>query len=293
MEMLQVEQVCSFNRTVTERVGALHDHFLGRNHPLGEARLLWEVGEKGAFVRDLRQRLGLDSAYVSRLLPSLEEQDLVVVSASTHDGRVRQVQLTEAGRRERTKLDRRADAFARSLLEPLNESQRVKLVTAMAEIERLLVATLVTITITNPTSPEATRCIEHYFAELGERFETGFDPALSISADAHELVPPAGLLLVARLRQEPVGCGAVKFHQNAPGEIKRMWVAPQVRGLGVGRHLLEALERFAKEAGVAALHLEINRTLLEAIKLYQRSGYQEVEAFNNEPYAHHRFEKHL
>jgi len=100
-------------------------------------------------------------------------------------------------------------------------------------------------------------------------------------------------LLVAHLREEPIGCGAVKFHENTPGEIKRMWVAPRARGLGLGRRLLEALERSAREAGVTVLHLETNRTLIEAIQLYRDCGYQEVEAFNDEPYAHHWFEKHL
>ena len=291
MEMPLVEQVRSFNRTITERVGVLHDRFLGRNHPLGEARLLWEIGEPGASVRSLRRRLGLDSAYVSRLLRSLEGQGLIVVGASENDGRVRHVQLTEAGLRERAELDHRADAFARSLLEPLGESQRVKLVAAMTQVERILNASLVKIAVAYPTSPDARWCFEQYFAELGERFEAGFDPTLSISAQAHELTLPAGLLLIAHLREEPIGCGALKLHENAPGEIKRMWVAPRARGLGLGRRLLEALERSAREVGVAVLHLETNRTLIEAIQLYRDCGYQEVEAFNNEPYAHYWFEK--
>src|SRR4029077_20696623 len=100
METALVERVRSFNRTVTERVGALNDHFLGRDHPLGEARLLWEIGSEGISVRLLRSRLGLDSGYVSRLLRSLEVQGLVVVGVSENDGRVRQVQLTEAGKAE-------------------------------------------------------------------------------------------------------------------------------------------------------------------------------------------------
>src|SRR5438445_6548580 len=101
MEMPLVEQVRSFNRTMTERVGVLNDHFLGRDRPLGEARLLWEIGAEGAAVRELRRRLGLDSAYVSRLLRSLEGQGLVTVASDGSDGRVRQVQLTAAGLRER------------------------------------------------------------------------------------------------------------------------------------------------------------------------------------------------
>lgn len=293
MDMQLVEQVRSFNRTMTERVGVLNDHFLGRNHPLGEARLLWEIGTDGASIRELRRRLSLDSAYVSRLLRSLEKKGLVVVKTSEDDGRVRLVQLTEAGLRERAELDSRADAFARSLLEPLSESQRVKLGAAMAQVERLLIASMVQITIADPTSQDAIWCIEQYFAELGERFEAGFDPSLSISASAHELTPPAGQLLIAYLREEPVGCGALKFHEDKIGELKRMWVAPYARGLGLGRRLLLALEHSAREEGMTVLHLETNRTLTEAIQLYRRSGYQEVEAFNDEPYAHHWFEKRL
>ena len=293
MDIPLVEQVRSFNRTMTERVGVLNDHFLGRNHPLGEARLLWEIGAEGAKIRELRRRLSLDSAYVSRLLRSLEKQGLVVVRTSEDDGRVRLVQLTEAGQRERAELDLRADAFARSLLEPLNESQRVKLGTAMAQVERLLIASMVQITVADPASQDAQWCIAQYFAELDVRFEAGFDPTLGISAHAHELTPPAGLLLIARLREEPVGCGALKFHENKVGEIKRMWVAPQARGLGLGRRLLLALEQAAQEAGMTVLHLETNRTLVEAIQLYRNSGYQEVAAFNDEPYAHHWFEKRL
>src|ERR1700756_2528102 len=112
MDMPLVEQVRSFNRTMTERVGVLTDHFLGRNHPLGEARLLWEIGAEGASIRELRRRLSLDSAYVSRLLRSLEKQGLVVVRTSEDDGRVRLFHLPKPAFGERAELDWRADAFA-------------------------------------------------------------------------------------------------------------------------------------------------------------------------------------
>src|SRR5882762_5363170 len=92
-----VSQVRSFNRLITERVGALNDHYLARDRPLGEARLLWEIGVDGADVRRLRSRLGLDSGYLSRLLRSLEAAGLVRVEPSKQDKRVRRVQLTPAG----------------------------------------------------------------------------------------------------------------------------------------------------------------------------------------------------
>jgi DNA-binding MarR family transcriptional regulator len=131
-----VDQVRRFNRIVTERVGALNDHFLGRERPLGEARLLWEIGLDGCEVRRLRARLGLDSGYLSRLLRSLEAAGLVKVAAGPGDRRIRVARLTAAGRRERAALDRRSDELAQSLLAPLSLTQRERLVAAMHDVER-------------------------------------------------------------------------------------------------------------------------------------------------------------
>jgi DNA-binding MarR family transcriptional regulator len=285
--------VRSFNRLVTERVGALEDHYLARDRSLGEARLLWEIGPEGRDVRLLRSRLGLDSGYLSRLLRSLESSGLVVVEPSAQDRRVRTAWLTRAGAAERELLDERSQELARSFLEPLSAPRRERLVAAMAEVELLLTAGLVEVEVVDPTEPAAEHCLREYFAELGRRFDAGFDPTLSISAEHDELRPPAGLFLVATLRREPVGCGALKFHDGEPAELKRMWVAGSVRGLGIGRRLLGELERRAVAAGARIVRLETNNALDEAIALYRSSGYREVEAFNTEPYAHHWFEKQL
>src|SRR5438309_7671437 len=96
-----VGQVRSFNRLVTERVGALNDHYLSRDRPLGEARLLWEIGVEGCDARELRARLDLDSGYLSRLLRSLEAAQLVSIQPNEDDKRVRTVRLTPAGLAER------------------------------------------------------------------------------------------------------------------------------------------------------------------------------------------------
>ena len=288
-----IDQVRRFNRTVTQRVGALDDAFLSRGRPLGQARLLWEIGPEGSDVRRLRTRLDLDSGYLSRLLRSLEGDGMVVVEPSDADGRVRTVRLTSRGRAERAELDRLSDRAAVAMLNPLSTRQRDRLMTAMAEVERLLAASAVRVIACDPRHRDARRAIRAYVTELTDRFEAGFDPALSISATNDEMSPPAGLFLLATLRGEPVGCGALKFHPGAPAEVKRMWVASEVRGLGLGRRLLAELEARAAAHGVRVLRLETNRALSEAISLYRTAGYHEVEAFNDEPYAHHWFEKTL
>jgi DNA-binding MarR family transcriptional regulator/GNAT superfamily N-acetyltransferase len=292
-EEAMVVQVRRFNRLVTQRVGALDDHFLARDRPLGEARVLWEIGPEGCDVRALRSRLDLDSGYVSRLLRSLQSAGLVTVEPRESDKRVRTARLTPAGLAERAVLDERSDELARSFLQPLNDTQRNRLVEAMGDVERLLTASIVEIQPFDPLHPHAQYCMDQYFRELDRRFEGGFDPSISISADPDELRPPAGLVLVATLRSEPIGCGALKFHTDRPTELKRMWVTHSVRGLGIGRRLLAELEAEAARIGSRTIRLETNKSLTEAIALYRSSGYGEVERFNDEPYAHHWFEKRL
>ena len=291
MDPEMIEQVRGFNRTVTQRIGALDDAFLSRGRPLGQARLLWEIGPEGVDVRRLRARLDLDSGYLSRLLRSLESDKLISVEPSDADGRVRTARLTSRGQAECAELDRLSDDAAAALLEPLSTRQRNRLMTAMAEVERLLVASAVQISVCDPRRPEARRAVRAYLAELSERFEEGFDPDRGISATDEEVSPPAGVFLLATLHAEPVGCGVLKFHQDAPAHIKRMWVAPSVRGLGLGRRLLGELEAQAVAHGVRTVRLETHRALSEAFSLYRTAGYREVGRFNDEPYAHHWFSK--
>jgi DNA-binding MarR family transcriptional regulator/ribosomal protein S18 acetylase RimI-like enzyme len=285
--------VRQFNRTVTQRIGVLEDSYLSRSRPIGQARLLWEIGAHRAEIRELRGRLDLDSGYLSRLLRALEADGLVAVEPGPADRRVRTVRLTDAGLAERAELDLRSDALVADILAPLNDRQRGRLAEAMADVERLLTASMVTVAVTDPRSPAAQRCLTAFGAELAERFEDGFDPARTRQLDAHDMIAPHGLLLVASLHAEPIGCCALRFHGDEPAELKRMWVAPDARGLGLGRRLVAEIESHAKANGVSVLRLDTNRALVQAIGLYRSAGYTEVPRFNDEPYAHHWFEKTL
>lgn len=288
-----VEQVRRFNRVVTARVGALNDQFLGLARPLSEARLLWEIGPDGCEIRLLRARLGLDSGYLSRLLRSLEAAGLLEVSTSDADRRIRVAHLTAAGRRERATLDARSNELAQSLLAPLSSQQQERLVAAMHDVERLMIAASVEITPVDPEHPDALYCLAEYAAELNRRSSRRFDPSVGATALPHEVRPPAGQFFVAYLHGEAIGCGAVKHHPDAPAEIKRMWIAPQARGLGLGRRLLETLEACARDGGARIAHIETSAALGEALALYRSAGWVEVPRFNDEPFADHWFEKAL
>jgi DNA-binding MarR family transcriptional regulator/GNAT superfamily N-acetyltransferase len=292
MTVEMVAQVRRFNRTVTQRIGVLNENFLASDRSLGQNRLLWEIGREGRDIRELRSHLDLDSGYASRLLRALEDSGLIVVEPSPTDGRVRTARLTEAGCLELAGLEKRSDDAAAAILAPLNGRQRERLVTAMAEVERLMIASTVEVRECDPGVPDARMCLQTYYSELRKRFRGGFDPAVSPVAD-DEMTRPAGFLLVAWLHGEPVGCGALIFCAGDVGLVKRMWVAPAVRGLGLGRRLLFELEDRGRREGVRLMRLETRDELLEAMQMYRTSGYHEVDPFNDEPYADHWFEKHL
>jgi DNA-binding MarR family transcriptional regulator/N-acetylglutamate synthase-like GNAT family acetyltransferase len=289
----RVDHVRHFNRTVAQRIGALSDNFLATHRPMAEARLLWEIGDGGCEVRTLRNRLGLDSGHASRLLRALEADGMAQVEPSAADRRIRVARLTRAGRKEWTELDRRSDEFAASLLEPPNERDRERLVDSMRTVQRLLTAAAVEIRDVDPAGSDARQCLRAYVEELNQRWEAGFDPSAGVSAEPHELTPPAGCFLIAYLHGEPIGCGGVKHLPGGPSDIKRMWVSPAARGLGLGRRLLGELEQRVLDSGASVARLETNQVLAEAIGLYRSAGYHEVPAFNDEPFAHHWFEKPL
>jgi DNA-binding MarR family transcriptional regulator len=292
MQIDAIARIRRFNRAVTAEVGALDTSFLGRGRPLGAARLLCAVGPDGADVAALRDQLGLDSGLLSRLLRGLEEEGLVTTDPDPADRRRRTARPTAKGKREIAAYDRLSDARAKDLLSRQPQDGEA-LLAAMDLVATALLRDRITIGETDPEAPEARYCLAAYYAELARRFDTGFDVKTSLDPDAGSLRPPLGSFLVALSDGLPLGCVALKGSGTGVGEVKRLWIAPAARGLGLARRLMATAEARARTLGLTTLRLDTNRTLTEAIALYRATGWTEVAAFNAEPYAHHWFEKGL
>lgn len=276
-----------FNRTYTQRIGALEESFLGTGRPLGASRLLFEIGPDGAGVRELRDRLGLDSGYLTRLLRRLDEDGLVRVEADPADRRRRVATLTAAGLRAWRELDDRSEELAQRLVAPLTERQRVRLAEALATADLLVRAATIQLREVAPDDPAAVDAAGRYFAELDRRFPGGFDPG-----DPDH----AGTFLLATSAGRPVAYGGVRELDGdlrGVGEIKRMWVDEAWRGAGLGARMLRELEALARRLGHDRVVLDTNGTLTEAIAMYQRAGYRAIPRYNDNPYAEAWFEKDL
>jgi DNA-binding MarR family transcriptional regulator/GNAT superfamily N-acetyltransferase len=292
MDADPVSTVRRFNRTVTQRAGVLDDGYLARGRSLAHARLLFEIDAGRTEVRQLREQLDLDSGYLTRLLQALEREGLIAVDKDPADRRVRRATLTASGRAERAQYERLSDEHASGILDALDQAQQKTLVDAMATVDRLLTASMVEFAVVDPAVPAAREATRRYFGELSERFERGFDESAAISATDDEVRLPWGITLLATMHGEPAALGLLKFHGEW-AHLKRMWLSPELRGIGLGGRLLRTLESHAAEHGIRTVKLETNRALTEAIALYRKAGYREVAPFNDEPHGDHWFEKEL
>ncbi|GAB17860.1 putative acetyltransferase [Gordonia effusa NBRC 100432] len=143
---------------------------------------------------------------------------------------------------------------------------------------------------TRPVDDAGARtCLASYIAELRQRFPGGFDTNVSPT----DLTPPQGMLFVAHVDDEARGIVGVRFIDDDSAEIKRMWVDPRARGIGLARRLLSAAEDYVAASGRTSVLLDTHASLTEAIALYRSSGYAQTTPYNDNPYAELWFRKTL
>lgn len=291
MSLDPISRIRRFNRVVTAQVGALDTSFLGRGRPLGAARVLNAIGQGQSDVLAIRTALDLDSGLMSRLLRSLEEEGLIETTPHPEDARRRVAHLTPAGRAEFEAYERLSNAQAEGFLS--RHARPEDLLRAMDLVASALGRAQIALEEMDPRSPPAVYCLTQYYEELGRRFRTGFDVTLSCDPQAADMMRPRGAFLVAMSERLPVGCVGLKGEGGEIAEIKRLWVAPSARGIGLAHRLMAAAEAVARDLSVTVLRLDTNSALPEAQNLYRSTGWQEIPRFNDDPYPDTFFEKRI
>lgn len=286
-----IARIRRFNRAVTSEVGALDTSFLGLGRPLGPARVLNAIGHGMQDVSVIRDYLALDSGLMSRLLRGLEAEGLITTEASPDDSRRRLARLTPVGTAAFADYERLSDAQAGAILARHPRPQAI--LDAMDLIATVLGQDRIAIIEANPRSPDAIHCLGQYYAELERRFDTGFDVNLSRDPDAADMIRPRGVFLLAMSDGLPIGCVGLKGSCAPVAEIKRLWVSPAARGLQLATRLMTRAEDAARDLGIGTLRLDTNSALPEAAALYRKTGWTEIDRFNDDPYAQLFFEKRL
>ena len=289
MTLDSISRIRRFNRAVTTEVGALNQSFLGRGRPLGHARVLHAIDHFGSDLGTIRRHLDLDKTVLSRTLKALEQEGLVQLEGNPSDARKRRVMLTDTGQTEAAAYNALSDAQAQKVLD--RHPRPDALLAAMDLVASALAAERMEIVATDPRTPVAVHCLEEYYGELASRLSRGFDVSLSADPEATDMLPPRGAFFVALSDGLAQGCVGLKGTDKGYAEIKRLWVAPSARGLGLAQRLMAACEDAARDLGIGLLRLDTNSALPEAARLYQKLGWTEIDRFNADPYPDLFFEK--
>jgi len=286
-----IQRIRRFNRAVTSDVGALDGSFLGLGRPLGPARVLNAIGHGRGDVGEIRDYLGLDSGLMSRLLRGLEAEGLITTRPAPGDSRRRIARLTPAGQGAFADYERLSNAQAEAMLTRHPRPQAI--LDAMDLIATALAPDRIGIMETDPRSADAAHCLRQYYNELERRFDRGFDVNLSRDPDAADMTRPRGVFLVAVSDGLALGCVGLKGGGGPVAEIKRLWVSPAARGLHLATRLMTRAEEAARGLGIETLRLDTNSALPEAAALYHKTGWTEIDRFNDDPYPDMFFEKRL
>jgi DNA-binding MarR family transcriptional regulator/GNAT superfamily N-acetyltransferase len=283
-----VAAIRAFNRFYTARIGALRDGLLATAHPLPEARVLYELGQRDATdAGDLRRTLELDAGYLSRLLGRLEAQGLVARERAADDARRQVVALTPAGRHAYGTLDARSSAEIATLLDGLCAADRVRLRTALETVRAVLdgAPRPAPYALRAPRAGDYGWVVQRhgalYAAEYGwdETFEALVARVVADYAQEHD--PAREAAWIAEVSGRPVGSIFCVRADDVTAKLRLLLVEPEARGLGIGAALVDECVRFARAAGYETLTLWTNDVLTGARRLYERAGFTCTKA---EPY---------
>jgi DNA-binding MarR family transcriptional regulator/predicted N-acetyltransferase YhbS len=288
-----IAAVRAFNRFYTARIGALRDGLLATAHPLPEARLLFELGQRETTdVADLRRTLEIDAGYLSRLLARLEEQGLVARERSTADARRQRASLTRRGREAYATLDRRSAAEIATLLDGLRDEERRRLLEAMQTVHEIVEgAARPAPFVLRPPQPGDFGWVVHrhgalYAEEYGwdASFEALVARIVADYAEHHD--PRREAAWIAEVSGRPVGSVFCVRRDEHVAQLRLLLVEPSARGMGIGARLVAECLRFARRAGYREITLWTNDVLVDARRIYERAGFALVSEQPHHAFGH-------
>ncbi|HYG95885.1 MAG TPA: helix-turn-helix domain-containing GNAT family N-acetyltransferase [Solirubrobacterales bacterium] len=291
-----VAEVREFNRFYTRVIGVLDDGLLGSTFSLTEARVLYDLNRaERTETSELRELLGLDRGYLSRILARFERAGLIRRERSARDRRRQVVRLSAKGRRALDDLERRSDAQATELLDSLGDPEKARLLGGMTAIRGVLDA----------PAGEAARSFDLRAPREGELgwivsrhgilYSRSYGWDDSFEALVAEIVATfakgqADLerAWIADVAGAPAGSVLCTRKDESTAQLRLLLVEPWARGLGVGTALVDACVRFARESGYRRLTLWTNDVLVGARRIYEGAGFELIAES-----AHRSFGKQL
>ena len=280
-----VAAIRRFNRFYTRRIGALDEAHLGAPFSLAEGRVLYEIAQapEGLSPKTVAARTGLDAGYLSRILKRFEGEAMMTRAPSPRDGRGVTLELTDRGRRAYGDLRLVAEGAVEGMIGGLGAAGRARLVSAVADVERLLDAPPAGEIILRPHRVGDMGWVtwRHgvlYARDYGwdERFEA---LVARIAADFVEHFDPAReRCWIAERDGEPLGSVFLVKGEGDEAKLRLLLIEPSARGLGLGRRLVKECTDFARAAGYGGVSLWTQSILTAARAIYAAAGFELIES---------------
>lgn len=289
----RVATVRAFNRFYTGVIGALDAEHLRTPYSLTEARVIWELRQRGSVdLRELRDLLGLDAGYLTRIINRFAADGLVARERSETDARRQVVTLAEPGQAVWRELDQLTTVSIGGLLDRLGDSDQRRLVASMGVVQGLLdgAPRPPSYLLRAPRPGDLGWVISRNGALYAEEY--GWDASyealvariVADYVDGHD--PARESAWLAEVDGDPVGCVFVVREDDETARLRLLLVEPSVRGMGIGGRLVEECLRFARRAGYRRMVLWTNDVLTSARRIYQRAGFELVESDKHHSFGH-------
>ncbi len=284
IEIAAVAAIRRFNRFHTRWVGALGGNLHGSGFALTEARVLYELAQRDDWqAAEMAKALGLDPAYLSRILQRFAERGWLERSRSPADGRAWRLKLTEAGRAAFRPLDEASSGQAQAILSRLAPPQQGRLLDALTDAERLLsdegMVRPVPIIREHRAGDMGWVISAHgrlYSEEYG--WDLTFEALVAEIAAKflREFKPGRERCFIAELDGAPAGSAFVVQDDEATAKLRLVLVEKRAQGYGLGKRLVQEAVGFARAAGYARMVLWTNDILHAARAIYIAEGFKLV-----------------
>jgi DNA-binding MarR family transcriptional regulator/N-acetylglutamate synthase-like GNAT family acetyltransferase len=275
----RVDAVRRFNRFYTRRVGALQEGLLGSPYPLPEARVIYELGQRGsASATELGRDLDLDLGYLSRLLQGLKRRALVQARAAPDDARRSVLSLTAKGRKAFEMLDARSRDEVNAMLDEIAPEERARLVSAMQAIERILEKRSREIVLRAHRPGDMGWVVSRHGAVYAQEYGWNLRFEALVAGIVEKFIEDFDekreRCWIAEMDGSPVGSVFLVQQNSSTAKLRLLLVEPQARGRGLGRRLVEECIAFARAKGYRKLVLWTQSNLAAARGIYRTAGFR-------------------
>jgi DNA-binding MarR family transcriptional regulator/GNAT superfamily N-acetyltransferase len=283
--MSHVDAVRRFNRFYTRRIGVLHSSYLGSPFPLPQARVLYEIGQRGeCTASELGTELDIDLGYLSRLIQGLKRQRLVQGETARHDARHIRLTLTPKGRKAFAILDETSRRTMGEMLAPLARGERARLVAAMQTVQTVLIprAAAGAIALRAHRAGDMGWVVERHGVLYGAQYGWGalFEALVAdiVAKFLRHFDPKREHCWIAERDGERVGSVFVVRESESTAKLRLLLIEPQARGAGLGKRLVEECIGFARQSGYRKLVLWTHANLVAARAIYTKLGFRKVKS---------------